>query len=78
VAASNSNLEKAELLILIESPEFKEIQRSIAAILNQYRDDENSSSYMPHYVLDFYSDGSGCICSGDKDYINGDNIVEYN
>jgi hypothetical protein len=29
-------------------------------------------------VLDFYSDGSGCICSGDKDYINGDNIVEYN
>lgn len=78
MAASNPNLEKAALLVLIESPEFKIVKEQLADIVSEYRsEEEDSSFYSAHYVLDFYSDGSGGIHSGEKDYADGMFIVEY-
>lgn len=78
MAASNPNLEKAALLVIIESPEFKIIKEQMADIVSEYRsEEEDSSFYSAHYVLDFYGDGSGSICSGDIDYCDGKFIVEY-
>ena len=77
MAASNSNLEKAEFLILIESEEFQYLKDQISTLLQVYRGGEDSHAYATHYVLDFYSDGSGSISCGDQDYLNGKYIVEY-
>ena len=78
MAASNPNLEKAALLVLIESPEFKIVTEQLADIVSEYRgEEEDNSFYSAHYVLSFYNDGSGGIYSGDSDYDNGRFIVEY-
>jgi hypothetical protein len=65
----NKRLEMAELLILTESPEFKEVVRQLALINAQYRSDEHSFDYMAKYTIDIYDDGSGAIYNG-KDYLS--------
>lgn len=78
MSASNENLEKAAMLILIESDQFKFVQSELARILSEFRSDEEKNFfYSPHYVLDIFMDGSGCIAGSEQDYEDGNTIVDY-
>jgi hypothetical protein len=72
---SSRRLEQAELIILTESPEFKSITKDLARLIEQYRHEEHSSSYLAKYTIDIYDDGSGAIYNG-KDYLEK-SIVDF-
>lgn len=77
MSASNANLEKAAMLILIESDQFKFVKSEMARILSEFRPKENGCYFSPHYLLDVYSDESGSIAGNETDYKDGNYIVEY-
>lgn len=77
MSSSNENLEKAAMLILIESNQFKFVRSEMARILSEFRSGESSCYFSPHYILDVYLDESGSISGNDIDYEDGKYIVEY-
>lgn len=77
-SSSNENLEKAAMLILVESDQFKFVRLELARILYKFRSEEEESLfYSPHYVLDIFMDGSGCVAGTEEDYEDGNAIVWY-